>query len=57
MQNINLERNKARGYSDFSQAPSATKRTQMLRKNWFFQAYRWMVLNIKILRIVAFGHS
>lgn len=57
MQNIHQERNQARGYSEFVQAPVPTKRTQMLRKNWIIQAYRWMVLNIKILRIVAFGHS
>ncbi|MGE5354864.1 MAG: hypothetical protein ACM3PT_01375 [Deltaproteobacteria bacterium] len=52
-----INRNLARGYSEFSQAPVPTKFTKTLRKNWIYQAYRWLVLNIKILRIVAFGHS
>lgn len=57
MQTIQRERQNTRGYSDFSQAPVPTNFTKMIRKNWIYQAYRWVVLNIKILRIVAFGHS
>jgi hypothetical protein len=51
------ERNLARGYSEFAYAPVPTKWTKIMRKNWIWQAWRWLLLNIKILRIVAFGHS
>jgi len=51
------ERHLSRGYSEFAYAPVPTKWTKILRKNWIFQAWRWLLLNIKILRIVAFGHS
>ena len=51
------ERHLARGYSEFAYAPVPTKFTQMIRKNWIWQGYRFLRLNIKILRIVAFGHS
>jgi hypothetical protein len=57
MQTKQRERQYTRGYGDFSQAPVPTNFTKMIRKNWIYQAYRWIVLNIKILRIVAFGHS
>ncbi len=46
-----------RGYTDFSYAPIPTKFTRFKRKCIIYQAWRWIVLNIKILRIVAFGHS
>jgi len=46
-----------RGYTDFSYAPIPTKFTRFKRKCVIYQAWRWFVLNIKILRIVAFGHS
>jgi len=51
------ERHLSRGYSEFAYAPVPTRWTKILRKNWIIQAWRWLVLNIKILRIVAFGHS
>ena len=53
----NRERNIAKGYSEFAYAPVPTKWTKVMRKNWILQAYRFVVLNLKILRIVAFGHS
>lgn len=53
----NRERNISKGYSEFAYAPIPTTRTKAIRKNWIIQAYRFLVLNIKILRIVAFGHS
>ncbi len=46
-----------RGYNEFSYAPIPTKFTKFMRKCMIYQAWRWLVLNIKILRIVAFGHS
>jgi len=57
METKDRRRNIARGYSEFAYAPVPTKWTKMMRKNWIWQAFRWVVLNIKILRIVAFGHS
>ncbi len=46
-----------RGYTDFSYAPLPTRFTRIMRKCFIYQAFRFIVLNIKILRIVAFGHS
>jgi len=46
-----------RGYRPFSYAPIPTKFTRFARKCFIYQAWRWLVLNFKILRIVAFGHS
>ena len=46
-----------RGYNAFSYAPVPTKFTKFMRKCFIYQAWRWLVLNFKILRIVAFGHS
>ncbi len=46
-----------RGYTEFSYAPIPTGWTKFLRKCMIYQAWRWLVLNFKILRIVAFGHS
>jgi hypothetical protein len=46
-----------RGYHDFAYAPVPTAFTRFIRKCVIWQSWRWLVLNIKILRIVAFGHS
>ncbi len=46
-----------RGYTEFSYATIPTKTVRFFRRFIPWQAYRWLVLNIKILRIVAFGHS
>ena len=46
-----------RGYNDFSYATVPSGFTRFMRKCMIWQAWRWLVLNIKILRIVAFGHS
>jgi len=46
-----------RGYNEFSYATIPTGFTRFMRKCIIWQAWRWLVLNIKILRIVAFGHS
>ena len=46
-----------RGYHDFAYAPVPTAFTRFMRKCIIWQSWRWLVLNIKILRIVAFGHS
>ncbi len=46
-----------RGYTDFSYAALPGKTVRFFRRCIIWQAWRWLVLNIKILRIVAFGHS
>ncbi len=46
-----------RGYTDFSYAAIPGKTVRFFRRCIIWQAWRWLVLNIKILRIVAFGHS
>jgi len=44
-------------YSDESYPPMPTKTTKFFRRFIPYQAWRWLVLNIKIMRIVAGGHS
>jgi len=44
-------------YSEESYPPMPTKSTLFWRRCMIWQAWRWLVLNIKILRIVAGGHS
>ena len=46
-----------RGYTEFSYATIPTGFTKFMRRCIIWQAIRWLILNIKILRIVAFGHS
>jgi len=46
-----------RGYTEFSYATIPTRFTKFMRRCIIWQAWRWLILNIKILRIVAFGHS
>ncbi len=57
MAKLHNKRSFDKGYSEFAYASVPTKRTRRMRTNWFIQAYRWLVLNIKMVRIVAFGHS
>jgi hypothetical protein len=44
-------------YSDESYAPMPTKSTLFWRRFIPWQAWRFIVLNIKILKIVVGGHS
>ncbi|UBM62756.1 hypothetical protein LA303_01950 [Candidatus Sulfidibacterium hydrothermale] len=44
-------------YSEESYPPMPTKTTLFWRRFWPWQVIRWIVLNIKILRIVVGGHS
>lgn len=55
-----MENNKERRnipYSEESYPPMPTKAILFWRRCIIWQAWRWLVLNIKILRIVAGGHS
>lgn len=49
--------NRTEAYSDESYPPIPTKLTMFFRRNIIYQAWRWLVLNIKIMRIVVGGHS
>ena len=52
MKNLN-----PRGYYDEAYPPMPTKATRFWRKEIFWQTYRFIVLNVKIIRIVVLGHS
>jgi len=44
-------------YSTSSYAPTPTKTTIFWRKFWPWQAIRFIVLNLMIIKIVVKGHS
>jgi len=44
-------------YSEESYPPMPTKATLFWRRFIPWQVWRWLVLNIKIMKIVAGGHS
>ncbi|WP_096431765.1 hypothetical protein [Labilibaculum antarcticum] len=52
-----MSKTKRRGYYEEAYPPMPTKTTMFWRKEIFFQTYRFIVLNIKIIRIVVMGHS
>lgn len=52
-----MAKNIVRGYYDESYPPVPTKNTLYWRKNIFFQLFRFVVLNLKIMRIIVGGHS
>ncbi len=52
-----MAKNIVRGYYDESYPPLPTKSTLFWRKNLLWQAYRFIVLNLKMMRIIVGGHS
>ena len=52
-----MSKNIVRGYYDESYPPVPTKTTQYWRKNLIWQLFRFVVLNLQIMRIVVGGHS
>jgi hypothetical protein len=52
-----MAKNIVRGYYDESYPPVPTKTTVFWRKFFLWQLYRFAVINLKMIRIVAFGHS
>lgn len=52
-----MAKNIVRGYYDESYPPLPTKSTIFLRRNLIWQAWRFVVLNLKIMRIIVGGHS
>jgi len=52
-----MAKNTVRGYYDESYPPIPTKATRFWRKNIFWQLFRFVDINLKMIRIIAFGHS
>ncbi len=52
-----MEDNKVRGYHDEFYPPFPSKATLFWRRNIFWQLIRFVVLNLKIMRIVVGGHT
>jgi len=52
-----MAKNIVRGYYDESYPPLPTKSTRFWRRNLLWQACRFVVLNLKIMRIIVGGHS
>jgi hypothetical protein len=52
-----MAKNIVKGYYDESYPPLPTKSTQFWRRNLIFQAFRFVVLNLKMMRIIVGGHS
>lgn len=52
-----MAKNIVRAYYDESYPPLPTKSTLFWRKNIFWQVWRFIVLNLKIMRIIVGGHS
>jgi hypothetical protein len=52
-----MSKNIVRGYYEESYPPLPTKGTKFWRRNLLWQFWRFIVLNLKIMRIVVGGHS
>ncbi|HNS18519.1 MAG TPA: hypothetical protein PKH94_08265 [Bacteroidales bacterium] len=52
-----MSKNVVRAYHDESYPPVPTRSTRFWRKNLLWQAWRFIVLNLKIMRIIVGGHS
>lgn len=52
-----MAKNIVRGYYDESYPPLPTKSTKFWRGNILWQGLRFVVLNLKIMRIIVGGHS
>ena len=50
-------RDVALGYKDESYPPLPTKFTLFLRRNLLVQLFRFLVINLKVMRIVVGGHK
>jgi hypothetical protein len=52
-----MAKNIVRGYYEESYPPLPTKATKFWRKNLLKQTFRFLVLNLRIMRIIVGGHS
>jgi hypothetical protein len=48
---------KIRAYNDEDYPPFPTRMTLFWRRNFIWQAWRFIVLNLKMMRIVVLGHD
>jgi hypothetical protein len=55
--NKTMAKNIVRGYYDESYPPLPTKSTRFWRGNLLWQLWRFIALNIKMMRIIVGGHS
>ncbi len=52
-----MNQNKVKGYYEEAYPPVPTPATRYFRRSIFFQFFRFIVLNLKIMRIIVGGHS
>ena len=52
-----MSSNIVKGYYEEAYPPVPTRRTTRLRKNVIWQFFRFIVLNLKMMRIIVGGHS
>lgn len=52
-----MTKNIVRGYYEESYPPLPTKATRFWRGNLLWQVWRFIALNLKIMRIIIGGHS
>jgi hypothetical protein len=52
-----MAKNIIRAYYDESYPPLPTKATLFWRRNLLWQAWRFIILNLKMMRIIVGGHS
>jgi hypothetical protein len=52
-----MSKNIVKGYYEEAYPPLPTKTTLFFRKNLIYQFFRFIVLNLKIMRIIIGGHS
>jgi hypothetical protein len=52
-----MSKNIVRGYYEESYPPLPTKATKLWRQNILIQFIRFIVLNLRIMRIIVGGHS
>jgi hypothetical protein len=57
IKSLTMKPNKVNGYYEEAYPPFPTSATRGLRKNILFQFYRFIVLNLKMMRIIVGGHS
>jgi hypothetical protein len=49
--------NQVKGYYEEAYPPLPTKATMFFRRNLIYQFFRFIILNLKIMRIIIGGHS
>jgi hypothetical protein len=52
-----MEKHTAKGYYEEAYPPMPTKTTIFWRKNLIWQFIKFIILNLKIMKIVVRGHS